>query len=142
MTRQDRIIALIRTYVPALVGAVLAFIVAHVPVVASYIDAIDSTLASLGYAGASVTVLLQAVLVSAVIGLYYWLAQLLASKWPAAQKWLLGHSATPMYKIPTVTIPVHAEVTPTGLQIKTEGGSVLGTVNLPPKPTDPPKYGS
>lgn len=139
MSRQDRIIALIRTYVPALVGALLAFVIAHVPAVAQWIATADSLLAAFGYVGVSVTVLLQAVLVALVIGLYYWLARKIGSKWPGAEKWLLGHSATPSYAT-AVTIPVHGVITPDGIQVTTHSGTVLGTVPMPK--TEPPKYGS
>lgn len=99
MSRQDRIIALIRTGVPALVGALLAFVIAHVPVVATLIVFVNAQLVTLGFAGVSVSVILQTALVGLTIAGYYWVARQLGRRWPAAEKWLLGHSATPTYEV-------------------------------------------
>lgn len=99
MTREDRIIALIRTAVPGLAGALLAFIVAHIPGVAGFVAFIDGQLAVWGFAGVSVSVILQAVTVAVVIAAYYWVARWIGGRWPAAEKWLLGHGGLPSYTV-------------------------------------------
>lgn len=125
MSHQDRIIALIRTGVPALVGALLAFIVAKIPGVAALIHTLDGLLAASGFVGVSVTVILQAIFVAIVVAAYYWLARRIGGRWPAAERWLLGHSATPIYAHPVVP-PASTEI-------------IAGTTLTP---NDPPHYGS
>jgi hypothetical protein len=126
MTRQDQIIALIRTAVPALVGALLAFVIAHIPGVAGIIAVINGLLVAWGFAGVSVSVILQALVVGAVIALYYWIARQVGRRWPAAEKWLLGHGGLPVYTI------VHNGVANAGLDVS----------SAPSTSTAPPKYGS
>jgi hypothetical protein len=104
MTRQDQIIAVIRHAVPALVGAFLAFLIERIPVIASGIQGIDMELAALGLAGVSVSVVLQAIAVGGVSTLYYWIARQAGARWPAAEKWLLGNSSTPIYRWPETPV--------------------------------------
>lgn len=101
MTRQDQIIAVIRTGVPALVGSLLAFLIAHVPFVAAAIAWADAQLKGYGLPG--VVLVLQALVVALVVTGYYWLARRIGARWPSVEKWLLGRSARPVYSAPAVT---------------------------------------
>lgn len=127
MTRQDQIIAVIRTGVPALVGSLLAFVIAHVPFVASAIAWTDAQLSGYGLPG--VVLVLQALIVALIVAGYYWLARRVGARWPAVEKWLLGRSATPLYHRPAVTAERTVQIIP---------GATLRTAAV----TDPPHYGS
>jgi hypothetical protein len=143
VTRQDRIVALIRTGVPALVGTFLAFLVARIPAVATWIAWGDAQLAAWGLAGVSVQVVLSAVAVAAVIAGYYWLSRLIGSRWPAAEKWLLGSSAVPSYAKPPVVLTLTPHVQGSDLHLKTDNGSTVAVVPIASViPGPPPEHPS
>lgn len=96
MNISDRIIATIRTGVPALVGLILAQLIAHVPVVAEIITFIDREL-SLITEGVPVAQILAAAATAGVIAAYYYAARLVGARWPVVEKWLLGRSVVPIY---------------------------------------------
>lgn len=97
MTINDKLIALIRTGVPALIGAFLAWLIARIPAVAEVIAALDAVLTQADFAGVTVLGLLQAIAIAAVIALYYWTAGKLSERFPVLRKWLQGSSLTPTY---------------------------------------------
>ena len=89
MTNNDRIISTIRTFVPALIGLLIARLVAAVPAVADVIAWLD------GVIGTQTTNLIGLVAAALVIAAYYWLVRRLATRWP----WLegfLGSTKTPV----------------------------------------------
>lgn len=98
LTRQAIILATIRTAVPAAIGWALAQLIARIPAVADIIATIDSTLATAapGVPGLTVSGLLNAAAVGAVVAVYYWLARILGSRWPIVERFLLGSSAQPL----------------------------------------------
>lgn len=91
MTISDRIVATIRTGVPALIGLLIARLIAAVPQVADVIAWLDVQV------GGSTTVILGAIATAAVIAGYYWLARKVGDRWPFVQRWLLGSSKIPTY---------------------------------------------
>jgi predicted tellurium resistance membrane protein TerC len=98
MTMNDKVIGLIRTGVPALIGAALAWLIAQIPVVNDIIVSIDAVFAGAGADfGVTVLGLLQALSIAAVISGYYWLARTLGARFPWLEKWLLGQSVIPSY---------------------------------------------
>lgn len=94
MNLSDRIVATIRTGVPALVGLILATLIAKIPAVADAIAFIDENL-SLVTGGVPVATLLGLAATAGVISLYYWVARKLGDRWPAVEKWLLGYDLVP-----------------------------------------------
>lgn len=84
-------IAYIRTYVPVLVGSILAYLIAHITFVAAAVAFVDKQF------GQSWRDLLVAAATAAVIALYYYAARQVGKRWPGAEKWLLGSSAVPTY---------------------------------------------
>jgi hypothetical protein len=88
---RDRAVAYIRTYVPILVGSILAYLIAHFTIAASLLVQAQVVF------GPSVKDILAAAATAAVIALYYYGARQLGKRWPKAEKWLLGSSATPTY---------------------------------------------
>jgi hypothetical protein len=95
-TRQEQIIAVIRTAVPAFVGYILALLIAKIPAVGDWIAIIDTQIASAGVAGVTIVGLLQAAAVAAVIGAYYWAARWVGVRWPIAERFLLGSVRQPV----------------------------------------------
>lgn len=95
-TRQDLILATIRTAVPAAIGWVLAWLIARIPFIAQGIASIDAILAQ-SAPGYTVAVILNALCIGGVVALYYWLARKLGARFPSLERWLLGRSATPTY---------------------------------------------
>lgn len=91
MTNQDRIIALIRTLVPALYGVALAWVIGRFEWVQEALDWLTVQL------GADVSALIQGVLVAAVIAGYYWVARKLGARFPWLERWLLGRALIPVY---------------------------------------------
>lgn len=81
----------LRTAVPALWGSLLAFLAAQVPFVAAIFVAID---AQFGEGWRQLSGFIAA---AAVIFAYYWVARQIGRRWPAAEKWLIGSSAQPIY---------------------------------------------
>ncbi len=96
MDQKDRAPALIRQFVPALVGVLLARLIAAVPTVAAAIAWLDGIFAEAGMAGVSVLVIIQSVVTAGVITLYYWAVRRFGDRWPKLE-WLLGSPKTPSY---------------------------------------------
>lgn len=99
LTRQAIILATIRTAVPAAIGWLLAVLISRIPIVADVIDVIDATLsqAAPGVPGLTVTALLNAAAIGAVVAAYYWVARQLGRRWPSVERWLLGSAQQPVY---------------------------------------------
>ena len=89
MTNNDRIISTIRTFVPALIGLLIARLVAAVPAVADVIAWLDSEL------GTETTKVIGLVAAALVIAAYYWLVRRLATRWPWLEAFL-GSTKTPI----------------------------------------------
>lgn len=94
MNINDRIIATIRTGVPALVGLLIATLIAKIPAVATVIAWIDAELSTVT-AGVPIVTILGLAATAAVIAGYYYLARVLGARWPWVEKWLLGSSLVP-----------------------------------------------
>lgn len=94
-TRQDLILATIRTAIPAAVGWALAWLIARIPAVADAITVVDGILAE-SAPGYSVIVLLNAIAVGLIVALYYWAARELGSRWPIVERFLLGSVRQPV----------------------------------------------
>lgn len=91
MTISDRIVATIRTAVPALVGLILARLIAAIPAVGDALVWIGAQI------GTPVEGLVSLLATAAVITAYYWLARRLGDRWPWVERWLLGSSLVPVY---------------------------------------------
>lgn len=96
-TRQDLIIATIRTAIPAAVGAFLAWLISQVPAVGDLIAAVDSVLADAA-PGFNLTAagLLAAACIGLVTGAYYWAAREAGKRWPIVERFLLGSVRQPV----------------------------------------------
>jgi len=97
LTVNDKLLAVIRTGVPAAIGALLAWLIGRIPAVADVIAGVDGFLSTSGFGGVTVLGLLQAVVLGLVIAAYYWAARELGARFPALEKWLLGSSVVPDY---------------------------------------------
>lgn len=95
MNLSDRIVATIRTVVPALVGMILAALIAKIPLIATVISWIDANLSDVT-GGVPVAQLLGLIATAGVVAAYYWTVRKLADRWPLAER-LLGSSKTPVY---------------------------------------------
>lgn len=84
-------VAYIRTYVPVLIGSLLAWLIGTYTWAANVVDYVNITY------GTSWRDLLGAAATAAVIALYYWGARQVGKRWPKLEKWLLGSSAVPTY---------------------------------------------
>lgn len=91
MTVQDRFIALIRTVVPYLWSAAIAFLVGRFPVAQDVINWLNE------FSGQDVTAALGLFLVGLVLAGYYWAARWAGARWPILEKWLIGRSVVPSY---------------------------------------------
>lgn len=91
MNVSDRIVALIRTLVPALYGVAITWLVGRFPAVQDALAWLTETL------GVDATAAISLVLTAGVIAGYYWVARKLGARFPALEKWLLGSSAVPSY---------------------------------------------
>ena len=87
-------LAYLRTAVPVWWGSLLAFLAAQIPAVANLFAFIDAQ------AGAGWREIVGFVATAAVIFGYYWVARQIGRRWPAAEKWLIGSSARPIYVEP------------------------------------------
>lgn len=87
-----------RTFIAALVGVLIARLVAAVPVISDTLAWVDGVFAEAGYAGLSALALVNAVVVAGVILAYQKIAQWLGDRWPSVEKWLLGSDARPHYE--------------------------------------------
>lgn len=94
MTRQDLILATIRTAIPGMVGVALAWLIARIPAVADIIVAIDGVLAT-SAPGYTVIGLLNLLAIGLVIAAYYRVARELGKRWPMVELFLLGSAKTP-----------------------------------------------
>lgn len=86
--------AYLRTVVPVLYGSFLAFIASKVPFIADFFVFVDG---QLGSGWRELTSLLAT---AGVIFGYYWLARQIGRRFPAAERWLVGSSAKPVYVEP------------------------------------------
>lgn len=108
--KNDRRTAVVRTVVPALIGVLLARLIAAVPFIASILIWIDGVIADTGaalaaqgvvgapLAGITAMWLIQAALTALVIWAYYRIARAFGDRWPSVEKWLLGSDARPSYE--------------------------------------------
>lgn len=94
-TRQDLILATIRTAVPAAVGWALAWLISRIPAVADFIALVDGVLAQ-SAPGYSVTILLTAAAIGLVTAAYYWVVRELGARWPIVERFLLGSVRQPV----------------------------------------------
>lgn len=87
-------IAYIRTYVPWGIGLLLGWALTNVPAVATAVVWLDTVLpAGTDWRGG-----LNLILIGLVTAGYYWAARQIGLRFPAAEKFLLGSSSTPVYK--------------------------------------------
>lgn len=84
-------VAYIRTVIPVLIGSFIAWLLATFTAASAAIAYVDVTF------GAGWRELLVAAATATVIALYYYGARRIGLRWPLAEKWLLGSSATPVY---------------------------------------------
>ncbi len=91
MNVSDRIVALIRTLVPALYGVAITWLIGRFPAVQDVIAWLTDVV------GVDVTAAISLALTALVIAGYYWIARKLGARFPALEKWLLGSSAVPSY---------------------------------------------
>tara|TARA_R110002051_G_scaffold1853_1_gene10133 strand:- start:2321 stop:2731 length:411 start_codon:yes stop_codon:yes gene_type:complete len=110
MTVNDKLLAIIRTGVPAAIGALIAWLVGRIPAVADVIVSIDAFLSEAGLAGVTVLGVLNAVVLGLVIAGYYWLARELGARFPVLEKWLLGSSVVPDYSAGAALMSANAEL--------------------------------
>lgn len=92
MTNQDRIIALIRTAVPSLYGAALAWAISLLPFMQTAFDWLSATFEQ------DVVSAIESVFTVACIAAFYWVARKAGARWPGLEKWLLGRSLVPIYE--------------------------------------------
>ena len=97
MTNNEKIISYIRTGVPALIGALIAWLVSKIPAVAGGLSWVDAQFADAGFAGVTAQGILTALGIAGITTLYYIVARWAGDRWPALEKWLLGRSAVPVY---------------------------------------------
>lgn len=91
MNVNDRIVALIRTLVPALYGVGIAWLIGRFPAVQDSLAWLTSVV------GVDVTAAISLALTALVIAGYYWGARKLGARFPALERWLLGSAAIPTY---------------------------------------------
>lgn len=96
--------AVVRTVVPALIGVLLARLIAGVPAIADLLAWVDGVIVEAAQAGGVPLVgvtavwLIQGGLTALVIWAYYRIARLAGDHWPAVEKWMLGSEARPSYE--------------------------------------------
>jgi hypothetical protein len=95
MTRQDLILATIRTGVPAAVGWLLAQLITLIPVIGNGIAAIDRILAQ-SAPGFTVSYILEATAIGLVVAGYYFAVRKLGARWPLVERFLLGSAKQPV----------------------------------------------
>ncbi|MDD7963296.1 hypothetical protein [Microbacterium thalli] len=93
-TRQELILATIRTAVPAAIGWLLAQLVSTIPAVGDAIATVDGILAT-SAPGYTVALILTAVCIGLVTALYYWAVRELGKRWPIVERFLLGSAKQP-----------------------------------------------
>jgi hypothetical protein len=107
-TRQQLILATIRTAVPAAVGWVLAWLISRIPAVGDIIATVDGVLAT-SAPGYTVSLVLTAACVGLVTAGYYWGVRELGRRWPLVERFLLGSAKQPVYVMPAGTFSTRAE---------------------------------
>lgn len=95
MNQADRIVATIKTAVPALWGIFLAWAIAQIPPIGEALEWLTAQ------AGTDVSTIIEWLLTVSVIAAFYWLAAKVGARWPHIQKWLLGSSLVPEYRDPS-----------------------------------------
>lgn len=93
-TRQDLILATIRTAVPAAIGWLIAWLISRVPAVADIIATIDGILAT-SAPGFTVSLIVTAIAIGLVTALYYRAVRELGKRWPIVERFLLGSAKQP-----------------------------------------------
>ena len=83
-------VAYLRTIVPVLLGSLITWLLATFTWASAAVGYVEVNL------GADWRNLLYAAATAAVIALYYYGARQIGRRWPKAEKWLLGSSATPV----------------------------------------------
>lgn len=103
-------IATVRTVMPALIGVLLARLIAAVPFIAVILEWVDGVIVETAdalsaqgvvgapLAGITAMWLIQGALTALVIWAYYRLARILGDRWPAAERWMLGSESRPHYE--------------------------------------------
>lgn len=91
----------VRTYVAALVGVLLARLIAAVPVIADTIAWVDGVFAEAGFAGISAAALVGSVITAAAVLAYQKAAQWFGDRWPKLETVLLGSAVRPVYDTDT-----------------------------------------
>ena len=86
-----------RTFMAAVIGVLIARIIAALPTLAQVIAWLDGVFAEAGFAGVSTLEIIKVILTGAVVLLYQWLVQRLGDRWPKIEAFLLGSSARPEY---------------------------------------------
>lgn len=107
-----------RTIVPVFLGLLIAKLVAAIPVVGEVILFVDTVFAEAGYVGVTVIGLLNTVITALVVLAYYWLANLIARRFPLLSGVLTGSSVRPVYpgaQPAERAIPATADVEPTAV---------------------------
>lgn len=94
MTNSDRIVRMIRSTVPVIWASLLAWLIARLPAVQSFLDWVSAQL------GIDVGEAIGLALAAAVIIAFTWLAGKVQERWPAIGRWLLGSSLLPFYISP------------------------------------------
>lgn len=95
----------IRTYLPALVGVLLARLVAAVPAVNDVVVWLDTLFAEAGWVGLTALGVIESVIVAGVVLGYQWAAQKFGDRLPRIEALLLGSARRPSYDDYT---PAHA----------------------------------
>lgn len=100
ITRQDLILATIRTAVPSAVGVFIAWLITRIPAISDVIVWLDAQIRLVVPDGTvTVVALLGALCVGIVTGVYYWLVRQLGKRWPIIERFLLGSSKQPIYTV-------------------------------------------
>ena len=95
MSRQDLILATIRTAVPAAIGAFIAWVIARIPAVADIITTVDGILAE-SAPGFTVVGILGAICIGLVTAAYFWIVRQIGQRWPIVERFLLGSAKQPI----------------------------------------------
>ncbi|MEJ6489587.1 hypothetical protein PQI23_07620 [Leucobacter sp. USCH14] len=90
---QDR-----RTIMAAIVGVLVARLVATIPLLAAALEWVDGLISEAGIVSVPALALLQAVVTAVVILAYQRVAQWLGDRWPSVEKLMLGSDARPHYE--------------------------------------------
>lgn len=114
-----------RTIIPALIGVLLAQLIAKLPAFAAVLGWADEVLADTAEAAGlpaaqfTAVAILNALLAAVVVWAWYRLARTLGDRWPSLEKWMLGSAERPQY--PTAG----SELVPAGMLDGPEPGAHL-----------------